>query len=41
VKEKGDLWADFWKKSQRLEDAINLLSGNLATVSTKGAYRAS
>jgi bifunctional non-homologous end joining protein LigD len=26
LKEKGDLWADFWKKRQRLEDAIELLS---------------
>jgi bifunctional non-homologous end joining protein LigD len=23
---KGDLWADFWKKRQRLEDAVELLS---------------
>ena len=26
LKEKGDLWADFWKRRQRLEDAIELLS---------------
>jgi bifunctional non-homologous end joining protein LigD len=26
LKEKGDLWADFWKKRQRLEPAIELLS---------------
>jgi bifunctional non-homologous end joining protein LigD len=26
VKEKGDLWADFWKRRQRLEPAIELLS---------------
>src|SRR5580692_1225693 len=26
LKEKGDLWADFWKKRQRLEDAVALLS---------------
>lgn len=26
LKEKGDLWADFWKKRQRLEDAVELLS---------------
>lgn len=26
LKEKGDLWADFWKKRQRLEQAIELLS---------------
>jgi bifunctional non-homologous end joining protein LigD len=26
LKEKGDLWADFWKRRQRLEQAIQLLS---------------
>jgi bifunctional non-homologous end joining protein LigD len=26
LKEKGDLWADFWKKRQRLERAVELLS---------------
>jgi bifunctional non-homologous end joining protein LigD len=26
LKEKGDLWADFWKQRQRLEQAIELLS---------------
>jgi len=26
LKEKGDLWADFWKKQQRLEGGIELLS---------------
>ncbi len=26
LKEKGDLWADFWKSRQRLEKAIELLS---------------
>jgi len=26
LKEKGDLWADFWKHRQRLEQAIELLS---------------
>jgi bifunctional non-homologous end joining protein LigD len=26
LKEKGDLWADFWKRRQRLEAAIELLS---------------
>jgi bifunctional non-homologous end joining protein LigD len=26
LQEKGDLWADFWKRRQRLEDAIELLS---------------
>jgi len=26
LKEKGDLWAEFWKSGQRLEQAIELLS---------------
>jgi bifunctional non-homologous end joining protein LigD len=26
LEEKGDLWADFWKRRQRLEDAVELLS---------------
>jgi len=26
LKEKGDLWDDFWKRRQRLEDAIESLS---------------
>jgi bifunctional non-homologous end joining protein LigD len=29
LQEKGDLWADFWKKRQRLEPAIELLSTRL------------
>lgn len=29
LKEKGDLWADFWKKQQRLEEAIELLSSRM------------
>src|SRR5437762_5411887 len=29
LKEKGDLWADFWKKRQRLEQAIELLSNHM------------
>jgi bifunctional non-homologous end joining protein LigD len=29
MKKKGDLWADFWEKSQRLDDAIQRLSGEL------------
>jgi bifunctional non-homologous end joining protein LigD len=29
VKEKGDLWGDFWKKRQRLEQAIELLSSRM------------
>ncbi|HYL65355.1 MAG TPA: DNA ligase D [Candidatus Methylomirabilis sp.] len=31
LKEKGDLWADFWKKRQRLETAIELLSHRMTT----------
>ena len=31
LKEKGDLWADFWKKRQRLEQAIELLSDRMPT----------
>jgi bifunctional non-homologous end joining protein LigD len=34
LKEKGDLWADFWKRRQRLEQAIELL-GNRMTSRTK------
>jgi bifunctional non-homologous end joining protein LigD len=30
LKEKGDLWADFWKQRQGLEDSINRLSGKIA-----------
>jgi bifunctional non-homologous end joining protein LigD len=29
LKEKGDLWADFWKQRQRLEQAIELLSNRI------------
>jgi len=29
VKEKGDLWADFWKSQQRLENAIEMLSAQM------------
>ena len=29
LKEKGDLWADFWKQRQRLEEAIELLSDRM------------
>ncbi len=29
LKEKGDLWADFWKRRQRLEHAIELLSDRM------------
>lgn len=31
LKEKGDLWADCWKKRQRLEKAIGLLERRVAT----------
>src|SRR5216684_2923765 len=29
LKEKGDLWGDFWKRRQRLEQAIGLLSDRI------------
>jgi bifunctional non-homologous end joining protein LigD len=35
IKQEGDLWADFWKRQQRLDDAINLLSGDIAPTATK------
>ncbi len=35
LKEKGDLWGDFWKQRQRLEDAINRLSSNIAPAAKK------
>jgi bifunctional non-homologous end joining protein LigD len=38
LKEKGDLWAEFWKQRQRLEDAINRLSGGLAPKAAKTAH---
>jgi bifunctional non-homologous end joining protein LigD len=31
IKEKGDLWADFWKTRQRLEQAIELLSDRVTS----------
>jgi bifunctional non-homologous end joining protein LigD len=31
LKEKGDLWGDFWKKRQRLEGAIEALSSRIPT----------
>jgi bifunctional non-homologous end joining protein LigD len=31
LKEKGDLWADFWKQRQGLEDSITRLSGKFAS----------
>jgi bifunctional non-homologous end joining protein LigD len=36
LKEMGDLWGDFWKQRQRLEQAIELLS-NLVPARTKKA----
>jgi bifunctional non-homologous end joining protein LigD len=35
--EKGDLWADFWERRQRLEDAIHQLSRNIAPTAKKKA----
>jgi DNA primase len=35
LKEKGDLWADFWKKRQRLEGAIELLSQRMSATTRK------
>jgi bifunctional non-homologous end joining protein LigD len=35
LKEKGDLWADFWKRRQRLEQAIELLSERMPPRSRK------
>ncbi len=31
IKEKGDLWADFWKSRQKLEQAIELLSDRMTS----------
>jgi bifunctional non-homologous end joining protein LigD len=35
LKEKGDLWADFWQRRQRLEDAIESLSRRMPPKSKK------
>src|SRR5467141_1091564 len=35
LKEKGDLWGDFWKRRQRLEQAIELLSERMPPRSKK------
>jgi len=35
LKEKGDLWADFWKRRQRIEGAIESLSSHLPPKSKK------
>jgi bifunctional non-homologous end joining protein LigD len=37
VKEKGDLWGDFWEKKQGLEDAIERLSGEMAGARSRRA----
>jgi DNA primase len=29
LKDKGDLWGDFWKRRQRLEEAIETLSSRI------------
>jgi bifunctional non-homologous end joining protein LigD len=36
LKEKGDLWAEFWNKRQRLERAVELLSERVPPRTTKG-----
>jgi bifunctional non-homologous end joining protein LigD len=36
LKEKGDLWADFWKQRQRLEQAIEILSSHVPPRTKKG-----
>ena len=35
LKERGDLWSDFWKKRQRLEQAIELLSERMPAKTKK------
>ncbi len=35
LKEKGDLWSDFWKRRQRLEQAIELLTDRVPPASNK------
>lgn len=35
LKEKGDLWAEFWKQRQGLEGAINLLGAGIASNAAK------
>ncbi len=39
MKEEGDLWGDFWKRQQKLDDAIQLLSGDLAPKATQQKRR--
>ncbi|HET9993980.1 MAG TPA: hypothetical protein VFQ18_01120, partial [Candidatus Acidoferrum sp.] len=40
LKEKGDLWADFWKRRQRLEEAIELLSHRVPARTPVGTKKA-
>lgn len=35
LKEQGDLWGEFWQRRQRLDEAIRLLSGDLAPKTAK------
>jgi bifunctional non-homologous end joining protein LigD len=35
LKQEGDLWADFWKRRQRLDGAINILSGDITPRATQ------
>jgi bifunctional non-homologous end joining protein LigD len=35
LKKEGDLWADFWKRRQTLDNAINILSGDITPRATK------
>ncbi len=39
LKEEGDLWGDFWKRQQRLDDAIQLLSGDITPKATQPKRR--
>ena len=36
LEEKGDLWVDFWRRRQRLEQAIELLSEHMPSKKKKG-----
>ena len=37
LQEKGDLWSDFWKKRQRLDEAIERLSAQMPAPGKKSA----
>jgi len=37
LQEKGDLWSDFWKKRQRLDEAIERLSAQMPATGKKSA----